>query len=157
MRNIWRWYNDLSKPRSPDSKEKKIIYGEESGPRETQIIAAQLKQKMLRALTLMIYSWTPETRTHTHTEQSVTDWIRPRVCVLTALSRYYLSKGIMCPLMCATLTTGITKAADLYGPETIWVFKYSQKRWLIRARPERLNLRGNEADFKLFQAVKRKT
>lgn len=62
------------------------------------------------------------TRTNIHTlEQGVTDWMRPRMCILMALSGYYFSQGIICSLVCVILTARIIMAVT-HQWRNCWTF-----------------------------------
>lgn len=161
MRSIWRRYNDLSRPRSPDNKEKKIKHGDESGPGETQIIATQLKQKMLRDLTLMIYSWTPRTRTHKHTHGTECDGLNKAKGVCTDGSIQILPfKRHHVPTYVCNTDDRINKSGWPLRPTddlSHWIFSetmsHQSQTW---TRLPKCRCGGNEADFFLFQAIQKK-
>ena len=105
---------------------------------------------------LFMNLWNTQTHTHTHTHTHKTkhDGLNKAkgVCTDGSIQILPFKRHHVLTYVCNT-DDRTTKAADLYGPEMIRVFEYSQKRWLIRARLERVNLTAEEADFKLFQDI----
>lgn len=85
--------------------------------------------EMRQHLTLCQFIHNPPTLQNTRmVEQGVTDWMRPRMWTLMALSGYYYSWGIICSLTCIMLTARIIMAVTHQQRHT-WTFTARSLYW----------------------------